>query len=310
MFKVAHKLMSSTFDTDLEEDCLRSPNRWEALRTHPSIRSLIPVPSTNSAAAKRMRVAAALAVYGRALADHVLRPTSLLHSRDVDDALSLLARENPIQEAFFRAVFLKALPKQQEEVRHDGVARAIRDTSAMLTGLVPRDKREAFVEGLKMVTRHVSDGWAVAQSLAEKVQPNFTFDFAEDWKDLPSRDPTWMPTAEAAQSGNGQDATQREQQQQHHQPTHRGGVRIIWPSFVYTDSTTPTSEELPLQQGYILPRAQMSDAEDELARRAARRSARQGGASGAGSSGVSPRKRRDSGIFFAQPSGPDGSEKQ
>ena len=69
-----------------------------------------PLPASNSAAAKQMRVVAGLAACGEALERHLFRDSFLTHDHELDKQLHCLASTDRLHHAYLRAALAKVLP--------------------------------------------------------------------------------------------------------------------------------------------------------------------------------------------------------
>lgn len=285
--------MEETFRQDLEEDLLADSRTWEAIRNHPSIQRAIPLPSSNSPAAKKMRIAAGLVIYGKALAEHVLRPTYILRDREIDKTLNILGSKDPLHEAYVRAVLLKILPDKQKQHKEACVKKAVMDILDSMGSLLPARQREIFESDLWNVSNKLCDTWRLAQRLEEKVEPSFSFTFPEDWKPLPpsSVQTVAKPPPNTAMSHKDKERQRSQGATDQTLQMGEGTARIVWPTFLYS-SSQQDGEALLLYPGYVLTQPQMREADEEMSRRAARRTMRQNGPAVAG-------KRRDSGIFLS-----------
>lgn len=284
MFQLAFRLLGGWLQADLDEGSLLNVGRWEALREHHSIERSMPLPLSNSAPAKSMRVAAGLSVYARALARHVMKPTYLLQDNDALRALVDLARHNQSQSAYLRAVLLRSFPEEHKAMRQGQTDMVVKEVVGAIGWYAKRKEGGSFQASLEEVTVKIANSWERIQTLEETVTPSFQTDFAGDWTPLPIQ----AVASASAAVGNSQKKEQT--------PTNgregMGGALIlqpIWPSFLCIGSKD-SADEL-LRPGYGLTDGQMEKAREELSRRAQRKSARQ--------AGPISRQKRDSGIFLS-----------
>ncbi|KAL6405718.1 uncharacterized protein AUP68_10855 [Ilyonectria robusta] len=113
-FHIALKHMEAFMCNDLDDACLTDSSVWKKTRMRlSSQQQQIPLPASNSALAKRMRVVAGLAIFGKALAKHIFRSTYTTLDGELDDVLYELDNQNPLHEMYLRAVLLKVLPERQ-----------------------------------------------------------------------------------------------------------------------------------------------------------------------------------------------------
>ncbi|KAF4958053.1 hypothetical protein FGADI_2683 [Fusarium gaditjirri] len=299
--------MESSIGIALDEACLTDMSAWGKLRNHASIQRTIPLPASNSPAAKQMRVAAGLRIYSMALADHVFRSTYLTQNSDFEDVLRDLETEDPMHEAFTRAVLLKIQPARQarnREVRAKMVADQVSDAIA---DLVPSPQKETLKARLYQISLEACNAWSVIQQLLEPVRPVFSFHMPEAWVPLPSSVPQRNGKAGPSAVAQEPSATRVVNQgQQTQQPSAKSQsievddiMQVVWPAF-YVPSSQQEDEvgdQVPelVHRGHVITRSQGREAETEMSRRNARKNARQNG-------GSSPtqRKRRDSAAFLSK----------
>jgi len=102
-------LAETTFSQDLEEKVLADSSCWSNLRGSEYLKHAvqIPLPQSNSQAAKQMRIAAVIAVLSRSLHRHVFRPLYIFaEDADLTDVLRELECANPAQEMHARSTLL------------------------------------------------------------------------------------------------------------------------------------------------------------------------------------------------------------
>lgn len=301
MFDDAYGFMQEFLTSDLDDETLEEDDMWKGIRGHPAIQNAFPLPASNSSVAKELRVASGITVYGHALAKHVWRSTYIVQNNELDKALEALAYEDPLHEAYLRAVLLKVLPERQSRCKDACVKRAVADVIDGVARLVPAEQRDAFEARLKLVSSKICNHWMLVQRLEEKVEPDFSLFNAchNAWRPLPTLSGQKKPDRNA--SHGLPQATQSRQQMLNRQQAQDANRRansategvacVVWPAFVYL-SSHQVAETL-LQPGYTLMQVQMAGADTDVSRRASRRVKRQNETT------VPERKRRDSGIFLS-----------
>ncbi|EGU82142.1 hypothetical protein FOXB_07345 [Fusarium oxysporum f. sp. conglutinans Fo5176] len=303
----ALSFVESSIGIALDEACLTDIAVWGRLRNHASIQRTIPLPASNSPAAKQMRVAAGLRIYSMALADHVFKSTYLTQNSDFEDVLRDLETEDPLHEAFTRAVLLKIQPARQTRNREARAKMVADQVSDAIADLVPPSQKETLKARLYQVSLEACNAWLVIQQLLEPVRPVFSLHMPEDWVPLPSSVP--QRNSKAGLSGVAREplATRVENQgQEIQQPNAESQpieiddiMQVIWPAFYVTSSQQEddVGDQVPelVHRGHVITRSQGREAEIEMSRRNARKNARQ-------NSGSSPtqRKRRDSAVFLSK----------
>ncbi|ROT35424.1 hypothetical protein SODALDRAFT_320757 [Sodiomyces alkalinus F11] len=300
-FNEATDLFRAFLGHDMGEDQLQNPRCWDRIRDHAAIQRAIPLPASNSAPAKRMRVIAGLSIYARALASFVLQPTYLSLGTGADNMLDMLPGANLYQDELVRSVLLAVLPDQQKTRRDECADLAVEEVVAAVAGIVPAEQHAPFKLKLSHLTGELCSNWQLVQRLKERVGPCFALENLDDWQPLP-RWPGPSP------SGNSTKSTPPRQGGKESQPkrpesepaTFSVGdvVKVVWPAFVdVTADQAEDGEENPsdlIHHGYMLTRGDAQDAaNEEMPRRAMRRTVRDGNA-------VAQRRRRDSAVFLSQ----------
>lgn len=288
MFDGALDYFQSSLGLDVDDGLLVQVNNKGYLLGPTSL----PLPPSNTSAAKQMRVVAGLMMLAKALVTHIFKSTYMTKSHEFDKVLSLIAQQHPLQESFVRAALLRALPDTQKKVQEESVDKVVQEVSKAVGPWLQNE--QAFVAGLRQVCDRASITWALLQRVEERIWPDVNFQLPEDWLPLPiSRHAPIRPSSQNNQrsvlpSGGNDSSTL----------VSSDVVGVVWPAFFAHDLQEPESVDTPpldlLFHGYVLTRTQIKPAEDEtsessqrLARRSMRRAAE-----------VAPRKRKDSGVFL------------
>lgn len=184
-------LVEGTFRPDIDEEILQDPSCWNNLRNSPYLKNAtqlqIPLPQSNSPAAKGMRISAVLAVLSRALHSHIFRPVYLF---DEDDEalvkyLRNLEEEDPGREAHLRATLLNMSPERQMEQGAHRVKTVVREVSWLVQHLLTALQFEAFCSGLESACRLACEQWMRIQMAQLKIEPYFGPPYDDfDWQVL------------------------------------------------------------------------------------------------------------------------------
>lgn len=299
--------VESSIGVALDDTCLTDTTIWGRVRNHASIQRTIPLPASNSPAARQMRVAAGLRIYSMALADNVFRSTYLTQNNDLDDVLRDLETEDPLHEAFARAVLLKIQPTRQARTREVRVKMVVDQVSDALADLVPISQRQAFEARLRQVSAEACDAWSVVQQLLEPVRPVFASHMFEDWVAFPSLTAQRNGKTESSGGARKPLTTRTEKSDRQGQsPTAESQsmetddiIQVVWPAFSVPSSQQEddVGNQVPemVHRGYVITRSQIKEAEDEMSRRNARKNARQNSAHSS-----TQKKRRDSAVFLSK----------
>ncbi|KAI7779089.1 hypothetical protein LA080_001343 [Diaporthe eres] len=206
-------LCETHFSQDLDPAVLRDPSCWANLRAadhlrHQAVR--LPLPRSNTPAAKQMRIAAVLAALSRSLARHVFRPTWAFEGgagADADAALGKLLRgieaASPDQERHLRGALLAAAAavhptrggegegdKGQVRGEHGASSRrraaaVVREVTFLVQHLLSALQYGAFREGLEACVALACERWAEVQGAAMKIEPYFGPPYDDfDWQVL------------------------------------------------------------------------------------------------------------------------------
>ncbi|KAK1779836.1 hypothetical protein QBC45DRAFT_464814 [Copromyces sp. CBS 386.78] len=187
-------LVESTFRPSLPEPILSDPSCWANLRNSPYLKHAtqlqIPLPQSNSPAAKGMRISAVLAVLSRALHRHLFRPVYLLDDDDENlvKFLRVLEDENPARELHLRSTLLATMPERQIEQGARRVETVVREVSWLVQHLLSALAFESFVSGLEQACKLACEQWMRIQLATMKIEPYFGPPYDDfDWQvlDLP-----------------------------------------------------------------------------------------------------------------------------
>ncbi len=181
-------LVESAFRQDLDEAVLTDSSCWSNLRTSEYLRHArqIPIPQTNTPAAKGMRIAAVLAVLSRALHKYIFRPVYLVEH---DDGIVQLLREveesDPSGEVHFRSTLLRLLPERQRASGVKRVAAVVREVSWLVQHLLSSLQFDAFRSRLEAACRMACTEWMRIQLAKMKIEPYFGPPYDDyDWQVL------------------------------------------------------------------------------------------------------------------------------
>jgi hypothetical protein len=282
--------MDEFFGADVDNESFARTTIWEMVKSHAAIEHNIPLPPTNTPFAKRMRVAAGVIIYGRALDKYIFKPNYLTRdSEELNKVLEGVRTNNPLQETFVRGVLLRVLPDTQRRNKDTRVRLVVSDVVHSMGILLSKERKDKFESELNSVSDRICLKWETIQRLEEKVKSSFSYDYPDEWRQFPES------VAKHAQSRPSSPLTQKsslerlrkQDQASSRSLTGEGYTKVVWPGFLFSNAHE-VDEEL-LHQGYVVTISPEENAEDGI-RRAARKTARLNDKSG-------PKKRRDSGIF-------------
>ncbi|KAK3389973.1 hypothetical protein B0H63DRAFT_106104 [Podospora didyma] len=184
-------LVEGTFRPDIDETILADQSCWTNLRNSQYLKHAtqlqVPLPPSNSPAAKGMRISAVLAVLSRALHRHVFRPVYLLDDDDENliKFLRALEDEDPSREAHVRSTLLCMMPERQLELGARRVKTVVREVSWLVQHLLSALQFEAFCSGLEAACRLACEQWRRIQLAHLKIEPYFGPPYDDfDWQVL------------------------------------------------------------------------------------------------------------------------------
>ncbi|KAK8058847.1 hypothetical protein PG994_009295 [Apiospora phragmitis] len=169
MFTAAYTWALELFAGDLDPAAFSaalSNDKWAPLRTHPRVSRMIPLPLSNSAEAKRMRVAALVGILGWVCAQHIFQPTYLLQCNELCGVLASLADDDHGRETYLRS----------------RIQQAVFDILACVAPLLPKARQEEVKSSLEAVCKHICGQWMRLQLLEEKIEPSFDAYDNNDWR--------------------------------------------------------------------------------------------------------------------------------
>jgi len=198
------ELVESHFKQNLEDSVLADASCWDNLRNSEHIQrpTKIPIPQSNSPAARAMRIAAVLALVSRTLHKYIFRPLYII---DGDEELTAMLREaekdNAVREMHTRATLLAMLPTRQHDSAKRRVHHVVREVSWVVQHLLSALAYEAFCTRLGQVCALACTQWRRIQEARMKIEPYFGPPYDEfDWQKLPLAefDEGWPATNGAA----------------------------------------------------------------------------------------------------------------
>ncbi|KAB5576608.1 hypothetical protein GE09DRAFT_954522 [Coniochaeta sp. 2T2.1] len=185
-------LVETQFRQDLDHSVLTDESCWANLRHSEYLKHArqIPLPQSNSPAAKQMRVAAVLAVLSRALDRYIFRPVYVTDNGAGDDGIMNLLRaiacDSATKEEHTRATLLAMIPEKQKAAATKRVSAVVREVSWAVQHLLSALQYETFCTGLEKACRLACVQWMRIQVAQMKIEPYFGPDFQDfDWQVLP-----------------------------------------------------------------------------------------------------------------------------
>lgn len=255
LWKSAYKLMESTFKEDLPDQVLGNQVAWKRLKElelgPQHGQHQVPLPQSNSQAAKQMRIAIMLAILARAIDKDIFQPTYILDGESgIRELLLHQAIADSGKEAYCRSILLSMFPEEQTKVSEERVKEVIGDVGWYAQDLLSVTQFETFKAGLEQVVQNASDLWKTVQHAKQRYEPNFALEDYEDfdWEVIGFEERAAADgeegSAKVTGAGNDED------------------LLVIFPRVYAVDDSDPD----PITHGVVLKRSQSVEATQELER--------------------------------------------
>jgi hypothetical protein len=142
-----------------------------------------PLPSSNSDAAKDMRMVVALAVLSSLISEHVLLATYIPGGADLHDLLLEKAEENDEAESLCRALLLSLQStEEQDEMGESARKRVVNQFITFSAQLLEPEQYQDSLTHLEGLSRKAASLWQVAQRSNFKIDAGKMISSSERWK--------------------------------------------------------------------------------------------------------------------------------
>lgn len=146
----------------------------------------MPLPESNSDAAKQMRCVVILGQLARSTAIHVLQPTHLFPANGcIGSVLTRQARDDSRKESAIRALFQAMLPNEHDAYATRAVDRACKEVMALTERLLGPDRSTEFTNQLKALVQEACVIWREIRRSEFAIEPSFEENSSDwDWDEL------------------------------------------------------------------------------------------------------------------------------
>lgn len=142
----------------------------------------MPIPQSNSPAAKHMRIAVILTSIAHAVDRYIFQPTYFLPpGHAFRDLLARQAQGTAAQESALRAVVQALLPQEQEAAIKKRVQETSDEIMLDIGGLIPSEGVASFKANLSNIVEEAAYIWQDIQRYEEFVNPSFTLTSYSNW---------------------------------------------------------------------------------------------------------------------------------
>jgi hypothetical protein len=190
MWESVRRLVELHLKEDVPEDKLEDLgnclNTWKQFGKS-QVLNRLPLPRSNSPPAKRMRIAAMLAIISRCIDQHIFHPTYILgEDEDKDDGirplLVNLATANSRKESHLRAVLLSIEPEKQAENASKKVGQVVAEVASYAQHVLSAGQCKKFKSGLEQLVQQALEAWQMAQCTRDKFETLFALDDDFEWQ--------------------------------------------------------------------------------------------------------------------------------
>ncbi|KAL3476576.1 hypothetical protein BJX99DRAFT_270391 [Aspergillus californicus] len=168
--------MSEVIAQDLDSAVLKDKSRWEKLRKsgETAVWHRIPLPASNTPAAKGMRLVVLLAILSREIDKSIFQPNYLLSDgAQLRDILSQLAETDGARESFCRSTLLSINPAAQQEFLTSQVQSVVRKVSFYFYDLLMEDHYNRLRQNIENVLNRAIAVWHPIQHAETKYELDF-----------------------------------------------------------------------------------------------------------------------------------------
>ncbi|KAL4896016.1 hypothetical protein BDV59DRAFT_210712 [Aspergillus ambiguus] len=191
---------------DLDSEVLRDNSAWEEIRNSELvIQHRIPIPRSNSPAAKCTRLALALAVLSREIDKYIFQPTYVLREDcQIRESLGNLAAVDSEKEAFCRSILFSLDSESQSKSCERRIRQIVQNVSAYFSPLLSDEQNDQLCRSLENVVHKAVDIWNPIQHARKKYESDFEQPENDEWAafEFPNMDSLENLSSSEAQQHN------------------------------------------------------------------------------------------------------------
>lgn len=236
------KVLSLTYE-------IKAPSAWTLLKAPADLPHQIPLPASDSTAAKLMRTSTISAIIARLIDKHIFQPTFLLEKEsNLRGVLLRQAAVHRIRESFTRSLLLNMFPEEQKSTADRMVTMVLEEVRPYIRNLLPQDGAKGFEEELRSLVCAARDSWWSIQRLKERLEPSFELIQFEDfdWNMIQLK-----TISSDRQSGNRNSKSGRKEDD---------AILMVFPRICIVEDEEP----YPLSRGTVITKSQVEKATQEI----------------------------------------------
>ncbi|KAL3469913.1 hypothetical protein BJX99DRAFT_264731 [Aspergillus californicus] len=176
LWQYATTEVHSHLNKDLSQRILQDGVVWDNFKRQSklAVEHHVPLPQSNSPAAKQMRLAIFLAILAREIDRHIFQPTYLLpEDAGIRQILADLAVSDNEKESFCRSMLLSINPDAQNAALQSRTQAVIRNVSAYMYHMLPEDQFTQLRASVGEIVRRAIDLWQPIQGSLQRYEPDF-----------------------------------------------------------------------------------------------------------------------------------------
>ncbi|KAI9376638.1 hypothetical protein BJX61DRAFT_256802 [Aspergillus egyptiacus] len=161
---------------DLSEAVLQNHSIWDGFKrkSNLAVEHHVPLPHSNSPAAKQMRLAIFLAILAREVDKHIFQPTYIIpEDAGIRDTLARLAASDNEKESFCRSILLSIDPDTEKAILQSRIQAVVRNVSSYLYDMLPEDQFNKLRASVWKIAERAADVWNPIQRSLERYEPDF-----------------------------------------------------------------------------------------------------------------------------------------
>ncbi|KAI1906872.1 hypothetical protein LOZ65_006821 [Ophidiomyces ophidiicola] len=165
----------SVLKEDFSTITLKNYLAWDKFKMeiHDILKQRLPLPLSNSKAAKHMRLVVMLAILARQIDNFIFQPAYLLEeNQQLRFILAQLALYDCRKESFCRSLLLSINPDAQNKSLQTRKENIVRNTALYISELLTPDQNGSLQLALNRIVQRAVDAWIIIQRSQRKFEPD------------------------------------------------------------------------------------------------------------------------------------------